>query len=88
MMIIEETDKNLPLLGAAPPRCCSSGESLVGKQSSKLLSASDIAWAMRASNTTRLFAAVTPASPNTAASTGFFCWSGRLVINMFSVQLV
>ena len=31
MMTIEETDEILPLRCAAPPRCCSSGESLVGK---------------------------------------------------------
>ena len=33
MMIIEDTDQIVPLRCAAPPRCCSSGESLVGKES-------------------------------------------------------
>ena len=70
--------------------CCSSGESPFGWLSPKLLeSASDFAWARRASNTTRLFAAVMPTSPNTEASTGFFCWSVRpTFLGMYSVQFV
>ena len=36
---------------------------------------------------TRLFAAVMLASPNTATSTGFFCWSVRPTFrDMYSVQ--
>ena len=65
-------------------------EKVWSERVAKLLEyASDVALARRPSKTTRLFAAVMPASPNTAASIGLFCSSVRpTFLDMYSVQFV
>ena len=70
--------------------CCNNGATRDEKYCPKVvIFASEDAWASRASKTTRVFAAVTPASPNTASSTGLFSWSVKSTfLDKYSVQFV